>query len=75
MSEQRGGEVHHQCTAVATSLLLLLLLLLQQQTSVQGETELEATAGKRPSCSLRTEGFLADIPKTGTNKRSYFELT
>ena len=72
MSEQRGGEVHHQCTAVATSLLLLLLL---QQTSVQGETELEATAGKRPSCSLRTEGFLADILKTGTDRRSYFELT
>ena len=69
VSEQRGGEVHHQCTAVATSLLLL------QQTSVQGETELEATAGKRPSCSLRTEGFLADIPKTGTDKRSNFELT
>ena len=71
VSEQRGGEVHHQCTAVATSLLLLLL----QQTSVQGETELEATAGKRPSCSQRTAGFLADILKTCTDKRSYFEST
>ena len=70
MSEQRGGKVHHQCTAVATSLLLLLLLLLLQQTSVQGETELEATAGKRPSCSPRTAEFLADILKTGTDRQT-----